>query len=83
MDAVFDAVAPADIAVVRALLRGTFGKDTSGRCEEIARIVGLYAEASIERRRPGDRGIQRPDSSSRSPASSRNLRARRPRARAG
>jgi hypothetical protein len=45
MDAVFDAVAPADIAVVRALLRGTFGKDTSARRDEIARIVGLYAEA--------------------------------------
>jgi hypothetical protein len=45
IDAVFDAVATADIAVVRALLRGTFGRKGAAREHEIDRIVSLYTDA--------------------------------------
>ncbi|MEO8071162.1 MAG: tetratricopeptide repeat-containing protein, partial [Acidobacteriota bacterium] len=44
-DAVFDAIAPADIAVVRALATGAFGQAGKARTAEIDRIVALYKDA--------------------------------------
>jgi tetratricopeptide (TPR) repeat protein len=44
-DAVFDAVAPADIAVVRALVTNAFANANDERNREIDRVVAMYREA--------------------------------------
>jgi triacylglycerol esterase/lipase EstA (alpha/beta hydrolase family)/tetratricopeptide (TPR) repeat protein len=44
-DAVFDAVAPADIAVVRALVTNAFATANDDRNKEIDRVVAMYREA--------------------------------------
>jgi hypothetical protein len=44
-DAVFDAVAPADIAVVRALVANAFATANDDRNKELDRVVAMYREA--------------------------------------
>src|SRR5690606_15682246 len=44
-DAVFDAVAVPDLAVVRALMEGSFGRPGAARQQAIERVVTLYRDA--------------------------------------
>ena len=64
MDAIFDAVAPADVAVVRALMNSTLAGAGDDRHKEIERIAGLYRDV-FQRVQATNRQENRPSVSSR------------------